>query len=333
MRRIWIVIVGWSVALWSGVSVAEEDSPETRSAVVEPQLEQSHSFFNGSARYRYPIELPAGTAGVAPRLSLSYASQATWTQTGYGWSLSGIDAISRSAKCGVPTLSEGDTFVWRGEELVQDADGLFHTAKESFARIERLGEGVGSSWLVTTPSGMKYRYGATDNSRVFAHENAEVVHRWALDRVEDANGNYYTIDYVHDDRSAAYYPQTMTYTLNDAAPLSAYRTVHFAWEARPDVRTSYAEGTRQTTAQRLASIESRVDGALHSRHELSYALGAGGKSLLKAISVVGSDNATTLSPTKFDYSRGKQRFGDVLSYGDGLGMYPDPQIPPDPDRG
>ena len=321
MGRTWIVIVGSSVASWSGVSAAEEQTAETRSAVVEPQLEQAHSFFNGSARYRYPIELPAGTAGMAPRLSLSYASQATWTQTGYGWSLSGIDAISRSAKCGVPTLSEGDTFVWRGEELVQDADGLFHTAKESFARIERLGEGVGSSWLVTAPSGMKYRYGATDNSRVLAHETAEVVYRWALDRVEDANGNYYTIEYQHDDHSAAYYVQTITYTMNDAAPLSAHRTVHFAWQPRPDVRTSYAEGTRVTTALRLQGVESRVDGVLYTRHELGYKLGAGGKSLLASIRTVGSDDTTALQPTRFRYSKGKQRFGDVISYGDGLGMY------------
>ena len=285
-----------------------------------PQLEPSHSFFNGSARYRYAIALPPGTAGLAPSLALGYASHHEWSNTGYGWSLAGLDAVSRSAKCGVPTLDDRDVFVWRGEELVRDANGFYHTEKQSFARIERRGD-TESSWSVTTPDGMKYRYGATENSRMMTHENPRVVHRWALDRVEDPNGNYYTVEYLHDEYSAAYYPQTITYTFNDAAPLGVYRTVHFAWEARPDVRTSYAEGTRQTTALRLASVESRVDGALHSRYELSYTLGAAGKSLLKAISVVGSDNATTLPPTKFDYSRGQQRFGEVASYGDGFGMY------------
>ena len=310
------IVVCGLVAAFVGDAVAE-DAPVEESSSGEPQLEESHSFFNGSASYRYPISVPAGTAGMAPSISLSYASQSTWSKTGYGWSLAGLDDISRSAKCGVPTLDDRDTFVWRGEELVQDARGIYHTAKESFARIERLS----SSWLVTLPSGMKYRYGATENSRVLAHENAEVVHRWALDRVEDPNGNYYTVEYLHDEHSAVYYPQTITYTFNDAAPLAAYRTVHFVWETRPDVRTSYAEGTRQTTTMRLANVESRVDDALHSRHELRYALSAGGKSLLKAISVIGSDNATTLPPTKFDYSQGPQRFGDVISYGDGLGKY------------
>ena len=311
-----------SVVVFDGSDAsAEEESTEMSPVSGEPQLEEGHSFFNGSVRYRYPIGVPAGTAGLAPSVSLTYASQNRWSKTGYGWTLSGVDAISRSAKCGVPTLDDGDRFVWRGEELVEDASGVYHTAKEGFARIERLGEGASGSWLVTTPNGMKYRYGATENSRVLAYEGAEVVHRWALDRVEDPNGNYYVVEYLRDENSAAYYPQTITYTFNDAAPLAAYRTVHFAWETRPDVRTSYAEGTRQTTALRLASVESRVDGALYSRHELTYTLGTGGKSLLASIRVVGSDDASVLQPTSFRYSKGKQRFGEVTSYGDGLGMH------------
>ena len=312
-----VVCVVCALASASSRVNAEPGEAPQRSTGVEPHLEESHSFFNGSANYRYPIGVPAGTSGMAPALALTYASQTTWSNTGYGWSLSGLDAISRSTKCGVPTLDDGDVFVWRGQDLVPGTNGVYHTAKEGFARIERLS----ASWLVTLPSGVRYHYGATDNARIMTHENPAVVHRWALNKVEDSNGNYYTIEYLRDDASAAYYPQTITYTMNDAALLSAYRTVHFSWEARPDARTSYAEGTRHTTALRLASVESRVAGALHSRHELSYALGTGGKSLLKAISVVGSDNATPLPPTKFDYSRGKQRFGAVSSYGDGLGMY------------
>ena len=298
-----------------------EDSESKFAPPSSPHLEESQSFFNGAAVYRYPIKVPEGTNGLAPALSLEYSSQRTWSAVGYGWSISGIDAIKRSSKCGVPTLDDRDTFVWRGDDLVVDAQGVYHTAKESFSRLERRGVGATSSWLVTLPSGMKYRYGGTDNSRIMAYEDPSVVHRWALDRVQDPNGNYYTIEYLRDEASAAYYPQTITYTMNDGAPLSAYRSVQLVWQPRPDTRTSYAEGTRRTNALRLASVESRVDSILFSRHELRYALGSGGKSLLREISVVGSDNATTLPPTKFDYSRGKQRFGAVSSYGDGLGMY------------
>ena len=305
----------------SNVLLAEETEEPSPVRTSVPHLEESQSFFNGSARYTYPIEIPAGTAGLAPTLSLSYTSHARWSTTGYGWSLTGVDAIERSAKCGVPTLDEHDTFVWRGQELVVDNNGIYHTQKESFARIEHIGEGATSSWLVTLPDGVQYHYGSTDNSRIMTHERADIVHRWALERVVDPNGNYYTVEYLHDDASAAYYPQTITYTQNDAAPLPAHRTVHFLWQPRPDVRTSYAEGTRRTIALRLASVESRVDGALFARHELSYTLGVGGKSLLNAIRLVGSDGVTAQAPTTFRYSKGKPRFGDAESYGDGLGMY------------
>ena len=299
---------------------ADEDMTEPPRA-DEPQLEASQSFFNGAANYRIPIPVPPGTGGLAPDVGLAYSSARTWSSTGYGWSLFGIDEIRRSSRCGVPHLDSSDTMVWRGHDLVADATGVFHTAKESFARIERFGNDATSWWLATTPDGTRYRYGATENSRIVTHENPDVVHRWALDRVEDTNGNYYTVEYLHDEHSAAYYPQTITYTFNDAAPLSAHRTVHFAWQPRPDARTSYAEGTRVTTALRLASVESRVAGVLHSRHEMTYTLGAGGKSLLASIRVVGSDDITALPPTRFRYSQGKQRFGEVTSYGDGLGMY------------
>ena len=311
------------ISLLAGVpnALAEEDGA-TQSAIQQaPHIADDHSFFNGSASFRHAVDLPPGTAGHAPSIALSYSSQTKWSDTGYGWSVSGLDAIGRSTKCGVPTLDDQDTFVWRGEDLVLDSDSTYHTAKESFARIEKFGDGAASHWLVTTPDGTSYRYGATDNSRILVFEDATVVHRWALDRVQDTNGNYYTIEYLRDDASATYYPQTITYTMNDAAPLRAYRTVEFDWEPRPDVRTVYSESTRQTTSLRLASVESRVGDALFTRHELSYTLGAGGKSLLSAIAVVGSDNATTLHPTRFRYSKGKQRFGEVTSYGDGLGMY------------
>ena len=311
------------VALTVGSAHAQDE--ETGSAVTtassSPHIAESQSFFNGSASYSHTIDLPAGTKGVAPRVALTYGSQAKWSNTGYGWSISGVDAIGRSTKCGVPALDDTDVFVWRGQDLAPDADGVYHTQRESFARIERVGTGASSSWLVTTPNGWQYRYGATVNSRIMTHENADVVHRWALDRVEDPNGNYYTIVYTHDDASANYYPQTITYTMNDDAPLAAHRTVRFAWEPRPDVRTSYEEGTRRTTALRLANIEVRVHDTLHSRHELDYTLGAGGKSLLGSIRVVGSDGATSLSPTSFEYGQGERRFGEVISYGSGIGMY------------
>ena len=308
-------------APWMAYAGGEHSGAESSADLLEPHVAESQSFFNGAARHSYPITVPEGTAGLAPSIALSYVSQAKWSQTGYGWSLSAADSIGRSTKCGVPTLDDADTFVWRGEDLIQDTDGTYHTAKESFARIEQRGEGSSSHWLVTTPDGTTYRYGATDNSRILVFEDPGIVHQWALDRVQDTNGNYYTIEYLRDATSAAYYPKAITYTMNDAAPLAAYRTVEFAWEPRPDVRTVYSESTRQTTSLRLATIETKVDGALVARHQLGYALGSGGKSLLTSIQVFGADGVTTTPPTTFRYAQGKRGFGEPIDYGDGEGMH------------
>ena len=324
VRFICILVIGTSlVHAQTEEGGTEEDSQDVREPTPSSQLslEESQSFFNGSARYRYPIVVAPGTGGLAPSIALSYASQTKWSSVGFGWSLSGLDAIKRSSKCGVPTLDDRDAFTWRGQTLVADAQGVYHTEKEGFARVERVGEGALSSWVVTKSDGMKYHYGTSDNSRVMTHESADIVHRWALDRVEDANGNYYTVSYVHDDNSAAYYPQTITYTYNDRGSLSAYRTVEFTWQSRPDVRTSYSEGTRRTLSQRLAHIDTKVDGVLDKRHVLTYTLGAGGKSLLSAIRVVGSDSEMSLPPTTFRYAGDKREFGEEISYGGGMGYF------------
>ena len=298
-----------------------EESAAHQSNAGAPHIAESQSFFNGSANYNYPIAVPGGTAGMQPSIGLSYGSQSKWSQTGYGWSLSGLDAIRRSTKCGVPTLDDTDTFVWQGEDLVEDTNGVFHTKKETFARIQKLGEGATSHWLVTTPDGVSYRYGATENSRILSFEDPSIVHRWALDRVQDPNGNYYAIEYLRDTDSATYYPKTITYTFNDTAPLQAYRTVEFAWQPRPDIRTIYAESTRQTTNLRLASIASKIDGKLVARHQLHYTLSAGGKSLLTSIQLFGSDGVTSMPATTFRYSEGQRKFGPPVEYGDGQGMY------------
>lgn len=321
----------WCLAVVMATASAQDTQPENEGRDAStPHLEASQSFFNGSASYRIAVDVPKGTGGMTPALSLSYASQAKWSELGYGWSLSGLDTIRRSTKCGVPEYGADDTFVWRGQDLVADASGVYHTQKESFTRIESVGTGPTRHWIATLPSGVKYFYGRSEGGRVMSFERADEVRLWALDRVQDTNGNYYTVSYTHDDTSAAYYPDTITYTMNDRGRLTAYRTVTFLWESRPDVRTTYADGTRVTIGRRLASIDARVDGALLRRYRIDYEEGSGGKSLLSAVTVVGTDG-TELPSTRFRYSSQQSArapvvggpaqdvFADVVEYGDGLG--------------
>ena len=59
---------------------------------------------NGSANHSFSIDVPPGTRGVAPELSVTYDSHRGNGYIGMGWALNGISAISR---CGANYRTDG----------------------------------------------------------------------------------------------------------------------------------------------------------------------------------------------------------------------------------
>jgi hypothetical protein len=158
--------------------------------------------WTGNSSFVYPLELPAGPGGFAPALSLSYSSEAANSITlrhgatyevqaglpGYGWSLD-VPIISSSGRNWLERryfLTLGG----RSYELVDDNG--WRTKPESFLHIYRTmsagnihygysdfrvrcGDGSvniplhtrdAAGWIVLTPDGARYQFGAYDGGDI-----------------------------------------------------------------------------------------------------------------------------------------------------------------------
>lgn len=106
----------------------------------------------GQLQYTLPIELPKGIKDVSPNISLLYTSNSSNGIAGYGWSLSGVTAISRVGKTiekdgelrGVK-LDYSDYFSYNGQKLILKSgvygqDGAeYVTEKYSNIKIKSVG--------------------------------------------------------------------------------------------------------------------------------------------------------------------------------------------------
>ena len=307
------------------MNFAQEPSAAYRQQEYAISIDQYTIANSGAATFSILIEVPPGTNGLTPSLSITYNSQNGYGLVGEGWSISGLDVINRCNREGVPNYDSPNTdvFEWRGEELIKDSSGVYHTEHETHHRIvNNNGFGTGSSWTVTAPDGTQYKYGTTTDSRIEALKEDGTnlradgsVRIWALSEVIDSNGNAYRIAY-DETTDGQYYPITITYTYNTG--LSTYRTITLTWETRPDPMTSYREGSHVKTTKRLQKIEIEANSNLVRRYDLSYTTDVVNRSLLSQIQQFGTNGSSSLSPYKFTYHNPTPGLGSVMSWGTGV---------------
>ncbi len=268
----------------------------------------------GAATIAYPLLLPAGTNGLAPEIALAYSSATGVTWLGRGWDLA-FPVIRRSARRGIPRYdddpSTGDRFALGDDALVRDDAGSYHTARESFQRIERIdadGNGQIDAWRVHQTDGRTLDFGTTQDSRV--REPGGAIAEWLLARVTDANGNFIRYEYQTPAGSEGIaYPRWVSFSFRgDESPASpTLRSVEFELEPRPDPTLSYAGGVRRRTGHRLAAIEVRRGSARVTRYTLRYLDESGQappnqRSLLGAIERWGANGEGPLPASAFRWS-------------------------------
>lgn len=279
---------------------------------------------SGAATYSIPIAAPAGTAGVAPEISLNYSSLAGNGLVGKGWSIGGLSAITRCRQTLVHdnaplpiTWTSQDRFCLDGQRLVlESGDGYgsagstYRTEIDSFAKIKAIGSSNGApvSFEVRRKDGSLSSYGATSNSK---HQTSDGNHTmtWALSQFEDSLGNYGSgkgnyIEYQYvGDYSSGHRIREVRYAFGTGSSYNARIVFNYQSAERPDPIHGYVAGYEFGTTRRLQNIEV-FNGATAVRQ---FNLGYGSEpsnhlnKLSRLNSVQECNGATCLNPTEFTW--------------------------------
>jgi len=267
----------------------------------------------GAATYTVPIAVPPGTAGMAPSLSLDYSSQNGNGLLGIGWTLSGLPSIGRCPRTmaqdgvvGGINYDANDRFCMEGQRLVAisgtyGADGAeYRTEIDSYSRILSHGTaGTGPAWFeVHTKSGQVMEFGHTADSQILA-QGKTTARSWAVDKVSDSKGNYFTVTYVNDATNGQAYPSRVDYTGNAAANVATYNSVQFAYATRSDIIPQYQAGSLSQTTERLTDVKTYAGVTLVADYQISYQQSStSGQSEISSIRLC-SGNGACLPATSF----------------------------------
>ncbi len=206
---------------------------------------------DGSFSTTVKIKLPPGRNGVQPTISLNYNSNTGNGIIGQGWSLSGLSSIVRDSSYPV-NYDDNDHYSGPNGHLFKN-NKYYHHLEENYSRFEAIEKQGGGprSWIEHQPDGTKCHYGTTDDSQVYSLNHPDSIRVWALQSVEDINGNSYKIEYMQD--QGQYYPVKIIYTMGDG--ISKYNVVEFDYEDnRSDVEISYLQSSKVVTGKRLKDI-------------------------------------------------------------------------------
>jgi RHS repeat-associated protein len=290
---------------------------------------------DGSANYSVPINIPKGTSGVEPQIALTYSSSAGNGALGVGFDISGFQRITRGATDRLKDnftdpvdFDDNDRFFLDGELLIatHNASGapaaaadygkagtVYQTENNSFARIVSHGQTHSGPtyWTVQTKAGLTIEIGNTESSRISKGVLAgKGVLVWNVNKVKDNVGNFYTVTYQHDQANSGpldYRLAQVHYTGNDSTDSTdstdPYNEIHFQWENRPDVATSYIQGVKVFNQKRLHSIEIKSKGSILYYYELGYTknLANNASQLTSLTRCIDANNK--MPPTKFNWAK------------------------------
>lgn len=224
----------------------------------------------GSAVVQYPIEIPKGTSGLQPNVSIAYNSDNKSGWAGIGWDIP-VETVEIDTRWGVPTFNpskESEIYAIGGEQLVfkdnylpnkiqiqenrstTDTRFYYRTGVTDGSFITRKGTTPSSyTWEILGKDGVKKEYNEvlTDNSSSNSSGNRI---RWYLTKVTDRYGNTIVYQYTdsYEGGGKGKFLSKITYSTNTV----------ITFENEPGVRAdrtfSYKLGVKLTDAKILNKI-------------------------------------------------------------------------------
>lgn len=269
---------------------------------------------DGSVGYSIPIRVPPGTAGIEPKLVLTYNSRGGSSAYGFGWAVGGISSVQRGPR-NIPEdgsvrgvyLEQRDALYLDGEKLVQvsvntDGSREFRTRVDNYSRIRAYdwNDQGPKRIVVNTRAGLKLFFGSSSASRVSQDPNGPVL-TWLCDRIEDSVGNYMTFAYAID--RLDHRLLEVSYTGNDQAKLQPYAKVVFEYSPINPYDLRYVLGSRVTQKTLLKRIVSSYRGKVLREYKPTFEAIDKFRPAQKLISLIesGSDGLS-YRPLQFVYA-------------------------------
>lgn len=247
----------------------------------------------GAKTYDIPINIFPGINGLTPQLSLHYNSQQGNSVYGYGWSLSGVSAISRASNdvyhdgaVREMRYDNNDAFVLDGIRLIKLSSASDHIIYQTETGNIKVKAHCSASDIgffeVFYPDGRHANYGWSSNQKNPL--------QYPLTTVADIFGNKITFTYTVSDNH--YYINSIDY--NGAR-------ISFKYKERSDPIITYRCGVKLYEPKLLEEITCFLENTLWSRYSLEH-IQRNNASLLSAITY--SSPSKSFNPIRFYYGEG-----------------------------
>lgn len=277
----------------------------------------------GEASVSYPIDIPAGRAGLTPSLMLNYSSDGGAGWLGIGWSIN-VPQVAVETSWGVPTFGTGETegYLLNGSALYMEgglrpnktamsssrASGdvqFIERTINSYKTITRKGSAPNNYyWVEKHADGTEYFYGTTDGtsfdaSYVLSDGPGGNIVKWFLAMTKDRWGNYIKYYYdigtensATDAKKDGHYAvlSKIAYTGFDGGDAPRYIVEFKKTKDRQDATINLKAGIKELDYHSLNNIKIRyVDPNLSndtveiSRYHMTYGNGDFGKKTLLSI--------------------------------------------------